>query len=207
MTNREEFLALIQRTAERNIESYGHFVDEPFNWSLLNSIREEICKCLIVGCNQAAITLTNHLLEKSLKIFLFHVEPSSQNYTNTEEIERHFKKINRIHGGKDLSDTINNCCSKGLITKEQKNILHNYRDQFRNAFGHAEPNKTFGLAEKEVIIFNPLVHNRVPDPVKVKVADFPFLYDYKQKEIADQNSVQYFEYVDNLIKDVLPKLF
>lgn len=207
MPNNEEILKSIHQTVEQNIKSYGHLFNERFNWSLLDSIRDEICTCLITGCSQASITLTNHLLEKSLKIFLFHVEPTSQNYTDAEEIEKHFKEMNRIYGGKDLSDTINNCCSKGLITREQKNILHGYRDQFRNAFGHAEPNKIFGQTEKEVIVFNPFIHSKVPEPVKVKVADFPFLHDHQQKEIAEENCGKYFEYVDRLIKSVLPKLF
>src|SRR5437868_15550916 len=113
MTDNEEISKSIQQTVEQNIKTYGHFVSEPFNWSLLDSVRDEICTCLITGCSQAAITLTNHLLEKSLKVFLFHVEPTSQNYTDAEEIEKHFNEMNRIYGGKDLSDTINNCYSKG----------------------------------------------------------------------------------------------
>ena len=207
MTNNEKVFNHINQEVTENIGKYGQFIFEKFNWPLLDSVRDEICECLIIGCSQAAITLTNHLLEKSLKMFLFHVEPSTQDYTEAKEIEAHFNKMNELHGNKDLHDTINNCCSKGLISKEEKLQLHIFREKFRNAFGHAQPDKTFGQSEKKVLVFNLMKNVEIPKPEVVKITDFPFLHDYKQKEIADTNCGEYFSYVDNLIKGVLPKLF
>jgi hypothetical protein len=207
MTNNEKIFNHINQKTSENIDNYGHLIFEKFNWPILDSVRNEICECLIIGCSQAAITLTNHLLEKSLKMFLFHVKPSTQNYTDAKEIEAHFKKMNEMHGNKDLHDTINNCCTKGLISKDEKLQLHIFREKFRNAFGHAQPDKTFGQVEKKVLVFNPMKHVEIPKPEMVKISDFPFFHDYKQKEIADSNCGEYFCYVDSLIKRVLPNLF
>ena len=35
-------------------------------------IKSQICKCITFGLHVAAMTLTNHLLEKSIKLFLIY---------------------------------------------------------------------------------------------------------------------------------------
>ena len=41
----------------------------PYDWPEMDTLRYEICGCISFGLNQAAITLTNHLLESLLKYF------------------------------------------------------------------------------------------------------------------------------------------
>jgi hypothetical protein len=196
----------ITQRVQRNFEKITDIINAPYNWPLLDSIRNEICDCILVDSTQAAVTLTNHLLEKSLKALLMHSEPSNQNYTDAAEIEAHFENLNNQYGGMMLNRTIDTCAEKGLITAEQASKLHDFRGKFRNAFGHADPQKTFGERKKRVGIFNPYVHNEV-QAAEVKVANFPFLQDTTQKQIADSEGVDYFRYVDGVIKDVMPKLF
>ena len=44
------------------------------NFVELDSLRNEICYCLIIGINQASIALTNHLMEKFLLHSLIYKE-------------------------------------------------------------------------------------------------------------------------------------
>ncbi len=71
---------------------------------------------------------------------------------------------------------------------------------------HADPKKTFGETTKRVGIYNPFVHEELKF-TEVKVANFPFLQDTTQKEIANSECETYFRFVDGVIKDVMPKLF
>lgn len=201
--------SLLQEHQQRfhsNFDSIADLITTPYNWSLLDAIRIEICDCILVSASQAAVTLTNHLLEKSLKALLMHNEPTDQNYTDGAQIEAHFENLNNQYGGMILQNTINACLAKGLITTEQVTNLHEFRKKFRNAFGHADPNKTFGETKKRIGIFNPIIHEKVKFS-EVKVANFPFLQDTTQKAIANNECVNYFRYVDNVIKEVMPKLF
>ena len=196
----------ITQRVQQNIGKIADIISVPYNWPLLDAIRHEICDCILVGSTQAAVTLTNHLLEKALKALLMHSEPSNQNYTDAAEIEAHFENLNNQYGGMVLQKTIDACANKGLIKEEQATTLHDFRNKFRNAFGHADPKKTFGETKKKVGIFNPFVHTEV-QVSEVKVANFPFLQDTTQKQIADNDGTDYFRYVDSVIKDVMPKLF
>ncbi|MEJ7626157.1 MAG: hypothetical protein WKF35_04800 [Ferruginibacter sp.] len=201
--------SLLQEYNERlntNFNIIANLIITPYNWPLLDAIRIEICDCILVGASQAAVTLTNHLLEKSLKALLMHNEPTNQNYTDAAEIEAHFENLNNQYGGMILQNTIDACVGNGLITDEQGANLHEFRKKFRNAFGHADPKKTFGETKKRIGIFNPFVHEEFQFS-EVKVANFPFLQDKTQKEIANNECVNYFRYVDSVIKEVMPKLF
>ncbi len=190
----------------KNFEAIADLITTPYNWSLLDAIKLEICDCILIGASQAAVTLTNHLLEKSLKALLKYNEPNNQNYTDTAEIEAHFENLNNLYGGEILNNTIYACVEKELISDEQGQKLHEFRKKFRNAFGHADPKKTFGETKKRVGIYNPFVHKEFKF-TDVKVANFPFLQYTTQKEIANSECVNYFRFVDGVIKDVMPKLF
>jgi hypothetical protein len=202
------YIESIKSTISKNFKIYNYLIQHKYGWPILDPIREEICVCILTGSNQAVITLTNHLLEKSLKFFLIQTEQFQVNTEPTcaKDYETHFRQANFKYGKLDLNDTINRCCTKGLITKEQKKSLHLLRDEFRNAFGHAESDKTFEESTISVILFNPFINQEVPEPAAVKCADFPFIQGHKQKDIANKKAIPYFEYIDNLIKDVLPKL-
>lgn len=100
----------------------------------------QINTCLIFECHIASITLTNHTLEKLLKLSLVYNEMGMK--------RQHFKQptfylnAHNKYQNSNLSQTINSCCSAGLITKTQKKYLQNeVLEQFRNGFSHSDPNR------------------------------------------------------------------
>ena len=114
--------------------------ENEYGWPEVDSVRSEICKCLICGLYQAAITLANHLLESVLKKALI-IDESAKNKTEQSDITNVFDDATEKYANKNLDFTINQACRKGLINKEEKNILHGFREQYRNAFSHADPQK------------------------------------------------------------------
>lgn len=103
-----------------------------YEWSELESLRHEICLCIMFGLCQAAITLTNHLFESMLKYALITLDGKG-NKQKEEEIkgrvvtsvkEKYEEGMNR-YGDLNLGDTINRACTSGLITKKQKNNYMN----------------------------------------------------------------------------------
>ncbi len=202
----EQIKQNVSNRVSNNFDKVADILNSPYNWSLLDSLRLEVAYCILVDSTQDAVTLTNHLLEKTLKAVFMHGEPSTQNYTNAGSIQQHFAQLNKKYANMNLSTTINECFNKGLINEEQKNTLHKFRKDFRNAFGHANPVQIFGDKKKTVGIFNPFVHTKVKFS-EVKVANFPFLQNTTQKQICDKEGIEYFRRVDSLIREILPKIF
>ena len=60
--------------------------------SHLQSIIAEICDCLILNCNQAAITLTNHLFENVIKQVLILWDSKGRCFSNEQLMENTFKE-------------------------------------------------------------------------------------------------------------------
>lgn len=177
-----------------------------YDWPLLDNIRSEIFYSFLIGCSQAAVTLTNHLLEKALKVILMQTEPNNQNFTDAAKIQSHYAELNRQYQNVNLVDLIQRFFDKGYIDENERTTLDEFRKVFRNAFGHADPKKTFGETTKKVAVFNPFVHTEF-QMSEVKVKDFQFVQDTEQKKICDTQGLDYFIFIDKIIIRTLGKIF
>lgn len=52
----ERFIEELNANFSKNYSSIAEVVDNEYRWSEIDSVRSEICKCIICGFNQAAIT-------------------------------------------------------------------------------------------------------------------------------------------------------
>jgi len=181
----------------------------------LDLIRHEICLCLILGLDQAALTLTNHLLESLLKYALIYYEadrttakrrvPKGQAVQSLVELTA---PALRKYGDKDLSHNINSACRVGLITKDQKKELHRYREIFRNAWSHSDKNKTFGSASVEVRALRIEGGKLVSDSDgQVPISDLLMFHGIAQVMVARENALPYFLQIDGIARQVLAKVF
>ena len=180
--------------------------ENSYQLSDIDPIRHEICLCLLYSLNQASITLTNHLLEKFLKLALVYKDAGKIGATNLYETSEIFEKVINKYNDNDLQKTINQCCTKGIITKEDKKILNQIREKYRNAYSHADIEKTFG----EGTI--PLAQGNFSNPEKIeigefKIKNFPMIQGIIQKKIADDIAYDYFIFVDELIRKSIDKIF
>jgi len=79
----------LNSTLSDNYNKIEDIFNSRYNYPKLDSVRNEICKCLICNLNQAAITLTNHLLESSLKMCLA-IRHSNENKSSEAQIDELF---------------------------------------------------------------------------------------------------------------------
>lgn len=186
-----------------------------YHWPELDPLRHEISLCIIFGLCQAAITLTNHLLESLLKYALIIHHPDSEKAGKegikepavTSVINR-FEEGTRLYGDANLGETINRACTVGLISKTQKKQLHEFRERFRNAFAHSDKAKTFG--DTSVPVTGVKLENdklKVDETSEVKIAEFLVGQGIFQATLAQREAPHYFKYVDALVREIMEKLF
>ncbi|MFV1450501.1 hypothetical protein VBZ51_15200 [Maribacter sp. HS] len=183
------------------------FEDELTILDNLKEVRTEICYCLFFGLHQAAITLTNHLLEDTLKTGLLYSEYGVKLLDDLAEMDTYYKEGLDKYSSLDLSSTINRSCSKGLITKLEKKILHEFRERLRNGFSHSDSRKifkdikvpfyfgSFGKIEEEPLNFK-----------EFSISDIPQFQGLAKSELAKNHSFDYFNYVYGILKRIEDKL-
>ncbi len=203
-----------------NIPSNHLKIEEIFNseygYPELDPLRDEICKCIICGLYQAAMTLTNHLLESSLKKCLamrFTIENKNDKTALTDA----FKNGIDFYDDKLLEETINRACSQGLITKEQKKTFKKFKDDFRNPYSHASTNKIFkdktvkgavvSMTEKEKENPEEFIKRLFQmETSELPIKDILPIHGMTQVLISRENILPYFFEVDKTIREMLKKL-
>lgn len=198
-----------------NYEVIRNVFNKEYGYPEFDPLRDEICKCVLCDLHQAAITLTNHLLESSLKKCLA-MKHSISIKQNDIKIEDAFKEGITKFDQLDLDDTINRACTQGLITKEQKTLLKKFKDEFRNPYSHATTSeifkdttvkgKTISLNEGESPenLLKRIFDNDSDEVLAVK--DLLPIQGLVQVMISKQISVPYFTEVDRIIREMLIKL-
>ena len=186
-----------------------------YDWPELDPLRHEICISIMFGLCQAGITLTNHLLESLLKYTLIikcgekvkQTKKYVQGRIITSLIEKYEDCIKK-YNDKSLSTTINKARKEGLISIEQKERLHLYREIFRNAYSHSDKLKTFGKSTMPVtgvkLENGKFVIDEVGEP---EIAIFLIGQGIVQAEMAQKNAVPYFLYIDKLVREIRNELF
>lgn len=173
-------------------------------------LKHEICLCLLLQLNQAAITLSNHLIESFLKYALiYHDANCSQDNENLpNKLKETFKEPNKKYGSMKMYDTIEAAFKMNLIDDAYRTQLHKIRNDFRNAYSHAEQNKI----HKDSSI--PLVGGKFVEgelilekAVNSFVRDIPVIQSICQSYHAEATSLPYFEFIMVLIDKTRPKIF
>lgn len=212
----DNFIAELNANIRKNYNTIADVFENEYGWPEVDSVRNDVCKCLICGLYQAAITLTNHLLESVLKKALI-IDESAKNKTEQCDITNVFNDATEKYANKNLDFTINQACRKGLINKAEKNILHKFREQYRNAFSHADPQKTFSGISIQATIFttkdldNPEVFFKKAFTNKPNVTlsaeNNVIIQGLVQSIKAEQEAVHYFLAIDGVIRNLYIKLF
>jgi hypothetical protein len=200
MIENPELKLLIENLSDRIARNAKNpILNKDFNIGVyeIDSISQEIRICLLIELYQASITLTNHLLEKALKLILIHAESDSKQIDSFETMNSTWLEASKIYNKMDLNDTINKVCSKGLIDKEQKKTLHFFRERIRNGYSHSDMGKLFKDQKIPLVMGNfsdtTIVHG------EAKIADVPMLQGIAQQTVAKDLASDYFIIVMNVI--------
>lgn len=185
----------------------------PYEWPELDPIRHEICLSIIFGISQAAITLTNHLLESSLKYALIindarkNILPHNRENVLTSYLNMVSKPLKQ-YDYSDLYKNINKACSEKLIDKTQKKLLHKFRIKFRNAYSHSEKTKTF---EKESIHVDTMTTENgnieIGESGNPEIAKLIVGQGIIQANKAQEDAPYYFLELDKIVRDIRLNLF
>lgn len=173
----------------------------------LEMLRVETCFSIINGHWQSAVCLTNILLEAFLKLALVYsnINVSGQKNQPLSDLINSLSAPNKEYMQMNLSNTINEACKQKLIDTETKNMLHLFRERFRNSFFHADMQKMFGEQTIPVTSINcetsKIEHNDIP------IKSIPLLLGDGLWQNAQANATPYFKKVDELIRETLPKVF
>jgi hypothetical protein len=163
---------------------------------------------------QAAITLTNHLLESLLKFALIYDHARKNQPTepppkaSTQALRDWLRPAKKLYMNQNLRFAIDSACSIGLITEAQRKQLHEFRQNFRNAFSHADKDKTF----RDVAIQVTAAHVEgetiaTEQPEEVPIADLLVAQGLFQVTYARKNAMPYFLYIDQLAGEIRAKVF
>ena len=204
-----------QRVMWRNYLLVREAYRTEYDFPELDPVRHEVALCLISGLPQAAITLTNHLLESLLKFALIYDyaikhQPNTQPppMASTHALTDWLRPAKKLYMDKNLSFTIDRACSLGFITEDQSKQLHEFRRDFRNAFSHADKDKTFRDAATQVAAAHVESGTiAMEQSEEVPIADLLIGQGLFQVTYTRKNAVPYFLYVDRLAREIRVKVF
>lgn len=199
-----QFVEELNKTLIPNLNRIEFQFNNEYGWPEFDPLRDEISKCLICDFCQAAITLTNHLLENFLKTICIY----SDSIENRESAPSNGLTINKLStdkfDGLDLCQTLRYAKKVGLISKVQWKQLDNYRDEFRNAYSHAEKKKIF--KDKTVVTLEPKIEDgqfTLGSSSLIQLLDIPAYQGIFQAIMSKNVAFDYFISVDELIRSIL----
>ena len=219
---KKELSGIIERVNSdlpRNYSKIRTAYVRKYDLSDLDPLRDEICLCITFGLNQAAITLTNHMLECLVKSALIHSEARRQSGNHEvpdtptpQSMIDYLAEAKKKYANNSLENNINAACTQGRISKEEKRQLKGFRDRFRDAFGHADPDKTFGDSEVSVQAMKLGAAEEeggvsVGPRESVQIADFLMTRGIHQVELARFYSADYFLNIDDLVHKIFDKVY
>jgi len=122
-------------------ELYQTIRKVPLEWIELHEVKDEICDCLLVGYNQAAIALTNHFFERIMKLALIYHSADNAKFGSLDVFDTIYKDAVDLYDDKQLHCNIEKCRKEGLISIEKEKTLIKWKEKVRNGFSHAELKK------------------------------------------------------------------
>lgn len=208
MTDREkQFVDELSEKFGRNLSVIEYQFNNEYGWPEFDPLRDEISKCLICDLCQASITLTNHLLENFLKTMLiYHEAMALRNKENDVDLLEMYKPYVDKYDGLSLSQSLNRAKRIGLITKDHWKLLNGFRNDFRNAYSHAEKKKIF----KDLTVGTNIVRLEkdkfnTSESVQTPLIDLPLGQGITQAILSKTIAFGYFISVDTIIRDVLDR--
>jgi hypothetical protein len=167
----------------------------------------EINKCLILEFHRASITLTNNLLERLLKLALIYNEVG----IGPKPIEKWneiFKIPNEKYLQIELANSIEKCKKYNLITEIEKQFLFNkIRVLMRNGFSHADSTHILSKFPDNTVMYKTTFDNpSIIQEVGIDQKLIPEMQSLQMQNFAKENSLEYFDYIYNLIFKIEDRL-
>ena len=165
-------------------------------------------KCLITESYIASITLTNHILERLLKLALIKNYVGLKPAKDMQSFATMFKEPHRLYSDKHLAHTLDHCKKEGLITQVQKDFLFDYiRETIRNGFSHSDTDKVFKEAPDESLVYHQNLTEPInPKPMLINMKLIPDIQSVHLFDFAKDAAPKYCDYVFELMKSIEQEL-
>ncbi|MCX2492632.1 hypothetical protein OQX63_04060 [Pedobacter sp. PF22-3] len=159
-------------------------------------IRHEIRNCLVYGMFQAALTLTNHYMEKFLKVALINSEVTVM-MTDFQLFNEQRAAAIQKFGKKVLFENINSACEKEIITENEKTALLEFKNLYRNTFSHFDHQSLIADSDVQLYQFS----FTKPGEISQGSIDAKNLFvdmGHTDADFAKKNAVLYFMAIDDI---------
>ena len=188
----------IKEFTDKNFDQFSKYFDNKFQVFIeLNHSVEEVAKCLILEYHKAAITLTNNILGRLLKLSLFYNEVGVKPIP-IESWNSVFTEPNRKYGSLPLDISIELCKKHDLIIQSEKDYLVNsLKKLILNGYFNADPVKILEIRDGDET-------EETKDDVNQKI--IPPLQSIQIENFTRANAVRYFEFVFELIENIERRL-
>ena len=199
---KERFEKGFQIKIDRNYNERSSYYDFRLEiFCEFNTLIFEINNCLLLEFNRAAITLTNHLLERLLKLALIN-NITGIGPIQIDRLSEVFEEPNKRYGSINLGSSIEQCKKEGLITEKEKEFLFDIiRVLMRNGFSHADSSNILKDLPDESTMFEGSFDkpNETLKKVSINQKVIPTFQAMQMQNFADDNAKTYFDFVFNLI--------
>ena len=206
--DKKNFENFVSFSINQNFDRFKYYFDYKFQiFHDLKSTVYEVVNCLILGYHTAAVTLTNNLLERLLKLSLIYKKVGTGPIP-VENWNSVFEGPNEKYGSLMLSDSIIQCRKEGLITESEKEFLFKViREMLRNGFSHADASKILKDSPDEAVGFIGSLNGK-SELVKVELNQkvIPPLQTAQIESFVEENSSDYFDYVFRLLQNLASRL-
>lgn len=159
-------------------------------WFVIN----EICDCLIMNKQCAAITLTNHLLESSLKLSLILWKAYESPFDNSKDFETMFKKEVKMYIGKKMGENLDFALEGKLISNDEHQYLTTLMLEYRDHIDHASNNK-YIRDMRTIIATYDFATKESTENLNARVTNNPLLYLNSQENFMRKYAYDYFSRV------------
>jgi len=163
----------------------------------LDSIRHEITICIAYDLNQAAIMLTNHLLEKFLRDVV--VIEESEIKKMLPENQKKLKDAYKKRSGSTLDNLNDQALKLKIITNEQHQQIKDYVLTIRNPYSHGSSFQILKNIEPLKTLTGSLSDGMDYKVTNTQVNSFPPLQDFFQQLQAKEDAIKYFKFVDSIL--------
>ncbi|MDV3837659.1 hypothetical protein CMU32_12335 [Elizabethkingia anophelis] len=201
----EMFKKAFLESFERKIQKRYHVFSNANYNSLtdLTSIVFEINKCIVLELYMATITLTNHFLERLLKLALIYNDVGRGTIT-LEKLNEVYSEPHKKYSKISLNDAINFCREFSIITTGESDFLHEtIRKQVRNGFSHADPGMILkNVSKQDIFIQGSFSDPKKNRPFKLNQTEIPFIQSILIADFAKENAEYYFDSIFDLSKKI-----
>lgn len=194
--------------ANKNFDQYTNYFDYKTKLFYdLNTVIFQLINCQILEMHIATISLTNHFLERLLKLSLIY-KFAGVGEIATDRVSSIFEEAHEKYGEIKLGNSIEVCKKEGLINQVEKDQLFGLiRNQIRNGFSHGDSLSILtNVPDKLTAIEGDFSTGKVVE-IELNMKVIPGMQGFLIDKFAEKNASNYFQFVFNLMLNIEKRLF